>query len=179
LPKIIVTELQWVEAGIQRFAHHGVEGLVIEKMAAELGCSKSSFYWYFTDRQAFIQRIVERWTELSTAGVMQSAAQHAALLEQMFRETGRGDFLFYLRKLAASQRSLEQMLEEVEQLRMNYVAAILVQAGLPQEAAVQRADILYHYYLGWYERHKHTVLTDEQLAQQVVMLRKQLLGGLR
>lgn len=182
MPKVIATELQWVEKGMERFAYHGAEGLVIEKMAAELGCSKSSFYWYFRDRNAFVMRIVEHWAELSTAQVIRSSTKHKqvenqleAMLKEMFSATGKGDFLFYLRKLAASCSSLEERLAEIEQLRISYAHELLVKTGLAQEVAMQKAELLYHYYLGWYERHKHHIITDKQLTDHIAMLRQQLL----
>jgi len=178
-----VTEEQWIEAGVANFAQSGVDGLVIEKMSGALGCSKSSFYWYFDNRQHYIARIVERWVESSTLEIMRNPSesgsaeeQLAALLARMFSATGKGDFLFYFRKLASDDPVFREKLDTVERMRMQYAAGLFSRLGMEPAAADQKADLLYHYYLGWYERHKHGQIDDEQLDRHIGMLRSQLLG---
>ncbi|WP_025720082.1 TetR/AcrR family transcriptional regulator [Paenibacillus sp. 1-18] len=177
MPKIIVTEEQWVQEGIERFAQGGIEQLVIEKMAASLGCSKSSFYWYFDNRNSYIRQIVETWREQTTQQVMAASMAHATaeerirnLLNQMFGTVKRGDFLFYLRKLSAKDEPYRSILNEVEQMRMVFMKELLIQKGMQPEKAFQRSWMLYHYYLGWYERHKHETLSDESIQQHIHMI---------
>ena len=183
IPKVLVTEDQWIQKGMAQFAQSGVDGLVIEKMSSELGCSKSSFYWYFKNRNEFIARLVERWTELSTQQVIRSSSvsekaedEIMNLLKQMFSATRRGDFLFYLRKLCTEYPSFHEMLEMIEQTRMRYAQELFRTVGMAPEVAELKSHILYHYYLGWYERYKHEQVGDEELKRHIGMIRVQLLG---
>lgn len=98
------------------------------------------------------------------------------ILTQLFSVTQKGDFLFYLRKLAIERPSLHPYLATIEQTRMEYVQGILCKLGLPPMVAEQKATILYHYYLGWYERHKNEQIGEEELLQHIHMLRAQLIG---
>ncbi|UPK47071.1 TetR/AcrR family transcriptional regulator [Paenibacillus pabuli] len=177
MPKIIVTEEQWVQQGIERFEQGGAEQLVIEKMAVSLGCSKSSFYWYFSSRDSFIQQIVETWRELTTQQVIADSNVHATaderivkVLTRMFGTTQRGDFLFYLRKLSLKDDAYRVVLNEVEQLRMEFMQQLLIQKGMQPERAFQKSWMLYHYYLGWYERHKQEKLGNEEIRRHVEMI---------
>lgn len=181
MPKIIVTEEQWVELGMDLFASGGADALVVESMAQKLACSKSSFYWYFRNRQAFLRRIVERWTERTTHQVIaanerpnRAEEKAEALLRQMFAVTRKGDFLFYLRKLAGEESAYRERLDEVEQARMGYARALFAQLGMDDEEAASKAWFLYHYYLGWYERHKHLPVTDDEAARHVESIRKRM-----
>ena len=183
IPKIIATEDQWIQKGIEEFAQSGVDGLVIEKMSLELGCSKSSFYWYFKNRNEYITRLVERWAELSTQQVMIRSSERETpeeqlmmMLTQMFAATRKGDFLFYLRKLCKKSPSFHSVLETIEQTRMNYAQELFRKLGIDPKAAEQKSHLLYHYYLGWYERHKHDEIGEEECKLHVAMLREQLLG---
>ncbi|MFC4098952.1 TetR/AcrR family transcriptional regulator [Paenibacillus xanthanilyticus] len=183
MPKIIVTEEQWIESGLKRFARNGSDGLVIESMASELGCSKSSFYWYFDNRSEFIAKIVNQWAYLATVHVMDKAnnaedpeTRLTALLTQMFAATQNGDFLFYLRRASRENPQYGALLEQVEQTRMDYARQLLIQAGTDAETAACKSSLLYHYYLGWYERHKHLPVGDEERDRHISMLRSQLLG---
>lgn len=182
MPKIIVTEEQWIQLGAERFARGGPEALVIESMSSELKCSKSSFYWYFTNRSAFIRRIVDDWIEKSTQKVITASLEPIAaeeklteLLCQMLAVTRKGDFLFYLRKLSAEESDYQEVLDQMERARMNFAQALFMQIGLPAEAADHKAWFLYHYYLGWYERHKLHQLTEEDVLHHVTLLREHLI----
>ncbi|MBO3283036.1 TetR/AcrR family transcriptional regulator [Paenibacillus sp. FSL M8-0228] len=177
MPRIIVTEEQWIRKGIERFEQGGIDQLVVEKMAVSLGCSKSSFYWYFNNRSSYIRQIVETWKEQTTQQVIAASIIHAAaderikeLLTQMFGKTKRGDFLFYLRKLSLKDDSYRSLLDEVEQMRMEFMKELLIQKGMQPEKAFQRSWMLYHYYLGWYERHKQETLSDEAIQQHIHMI---------
>ncbi|TYP74641.1 TetR/AcrR family transcriptional regulator [Paenibacillus methanolicus] len=183
MPKIIVTEEQWIQSGIRRFSRDGIDGLVIERMASELGCSKSSFYWYFNDRSEFIAKIVDHWAHVTTQQVMnkadgaeQSEERMIALLTQMFSATRMGDFLFYLRKLGRDNPTYDEVLEQIERTRMEYARQLLIQTGMDPEIAEHKSSLLYHYYLGWYERHKHHPVSDDERNRHIDMLRRQLLG---
>ncbi|MUT64821.1 TetR/AcrR family transcriptional regulator [Paenibacillus sp. NEAU-GSW1] len=184
MPKVVVSREQWLQKGMEMFAQGGQEALVIEKMAAALQCSKSSFYWYFSNRSEFVRQIVEEWRARTTHQVIHTLSDDAeadekmlVLLRQMFSVTMRGDFLFYLRKLALEDEAYAAVLEETEQLRIDFASRIFVQKGFSEEIALQKAWLLYHYYLGWYERHKHTPVSEEQLEKHVGLLRKEWFGG--
>jgi AcrR family transcriptional regulator len=177
MPKIIVTEEQWIQAGMECFAKGGAEAIVIEKMASALRCSKSSFYWYFNDRTVFLQRVVEEWRRRATLQVIESSSEEPdvdrqlrSLLYRMFSVTQRGDFLFFLRSLSEKEAMYRSTLDEVEELRMRYAKDLLVRKGLGEERAFRLSFMLYHYYLGWYERHKQEILTEQEIQQHVHML---------
>jgi AcrR family transcriptional regulator len=177
MPKIIATEDQWVQAGMECFSQGGAEAIVIEKMASSLECSKSSFYWYFNDRSIFLQRVIEEWKKRATLQVIDSSSeeqdvdrQPESLLHQMFSVTGRGDFLFYLRRLSMKEPMYRSILDEVEQLRLEYAKHLLTKKGFTEERASRLSSMLYHYYLGWYERHKHETLNEQAIQQHVRML---------
>jgi AcrR family transcriptional regulator len=185
MPKIMVTEQQWIEKGMEYFAAGGSEALVIEKMAAAFGCSKSSFYWYFNNRNTYLNRIVEQWRMTTTEQVIASTSENTsidkqllALLSEMFSVTKKGDFLFYLRRLSMQEVVYRSILEEIEQLRMTHVQRLLIDAGLPDQRAYQKAWLLYHYYLGWYERHKHATLSEDEVQLHVQMIWDEWMGGL-
>jgi AcrR family transcriptional regulator len=174
MPKILATEEQWIETGMAYFAKGGAKALVVEKIAAELGTSKSSFYWYFSNRGVYLQRIVEEWTARSTTQVMELSVQAPkaeeqlqSMLRQMFSVTGKGDFLFYLRKLALQEPSYASVLQRIEQARMGHAKELFIRRGFPDERASHLSWMLYHYYLGWYERHKNVTQSAAEVERHL------------
>jgi len=47
----------WLQAGYQRFAELGPEGLKVEPLAKKAGVSKSSFYHHFADTTGFVEAL--------------------------------------------------------------------------------------------------------------------------
>ncbi|CAM3425337.1 TetR/AcrR family transcriptional regulator [Paenibacillus lupini] len=182
MPRIIVTEEQWIHLGAERFAQGGIEALVIEKMASKLKCSKSSFYWYFSNRSEFVRKIVDYWNTILTQQVMTASSKVmtaeeklSVLMHHMFSTTQKGDFLFYLRKLSLEEADYQEVIERLETFRMNFAKELFVQTGMPEDLAEHKSWLLYHYFIGWYERHKSQQLAEEDVHHHVTRLHKSLL----
>ncbi len=162
MPKVIVTKEEWIEKGICYFAVGGAEALLIEKMARELGCSKSSFYWYFGDRAQFLRCIVDEWVRRATYEIMQSSLMEPSVdnrikvvLTSMFSFHSGQDFVYYLRRLGQENSQYGELLEQVEQQRIHFMTSLLLERGYSLEQASSLALVIYHFYLGWYERNKY------------------------
>ncbi|MFD2202958.1 TetR/AcrR family transcriptional regulator [Shivajiella indica] len=50
---------KWLELGYQMFAEEGLEGLQVERLSRILQMNKSGFYYYFGDRDTFVQEICD------------------------------------------------------------------------------------------------------------------------
>ncbi|WP_019419803.1 TetR/AcrR family transcriptional regulator [Paenibacillus sp. OSY-SE] len=168
MPKIVVTKEEWIQKGQKYFSIGGSEALLIEKMARELGCSKSSFYWYFGNREEFITCVVDDWVKRATHEVIDHTLtegnidnQIKKLLTAMFSTTSAGDFVFYLRRLGQENERYQQLLDTIENKRVDFMISLLQARGLSEKSAQQKAFVMYHFYLGWYERNKHREHLDD------------------
>lgn len=179
MPKIVATELDWIKLGLQKFAEGGIEALVVEHLAKQLGSSKTSFYWYFKNRTLFINRITDYWYNQATVSIIshiqlyqdadpEQKVKH--LLTVMFSSNEGKDFMYHLRKLGASESSYAQILLQIEQQRIAYMSSLLIQYGLSPEDADNISELLYNYYLGWYERNKHRKLSAQEAEKQIALL---------
>src|SRR2546423_7190083 len=54
----------WVEEGLRALAVGGPDAVRIEALARTLGVSKGGFYWYFDDRQALLDEMLDTWERL-------------------------------------------------------------------------------------------------------------------
>ena len=179
MPKIVATELDWVKLGLQMFAEGGVDALVVEQLAKQLGSSKTSFYWYFKNRSSFVNRIIDYWHEQTTVSIIAHIQQHQAsepkqkvrqLLAVMFSSNEGKDFIYHLRKLGASEPAYAELLLQIEQQRLDYMSGLLMQCGLIAEEARSTSELFYSYYLGWYERNKYRALSALEAEKQVDLL---------
>jgi AcrR family transcriptional regulator len=53
------SSLKWIEAGYELFAHEGRDGLIIEKLARQLGKNKSGLYHHFGDPEIFFSELIK------------------------------------------------------------------------------------------------------------------------
>ncbi|WP_063847711.1 TetR/AcrR family transcriptional regulator [Bacillus sp. FJAT-28004] len=179
MPKIVATELDWIKLGMQKFAEGGVEALVVEQLAKQLSSSKTSFYWYFKNRVLYVERIVNYWHEQTTTSIIAHIQQHdnlepmqkvRRLLSVMFSTVEGKDFVYHFRKLGTTSSAYAELLHQIEQQRLDYMRNLLVASGLLEDEARNTAELLYSYYLGWYERNKHRTLNPEKARQQIDLL---------
>ncbi|KRE35147.1 TetR/AcrR family transcriptional regulator [Paenibacillus sp. Soil522] len=179
MPKIVATELDWVKLGLQIFAEGGVDALVVEQLAKQLGSSKTSFYWYFKNRSLFVNRIIDYWHEQTTVSIITHIQQHQAaepkqkvrqLLSVMFSSNEGKDFIYHLRKLGTAESTYAELLIQIEQQRLDYMSGLLMHCGLIAEDARSASGLIYNYYLGWYERNKYSALSIQEAEKQADQL---------
>lgn len=54
----------WIDAGFALLAEGGTNALRIGRLCDRLHVTKGSFYWHFTDIQAYRAALVEAWGEV-------------------------------------------------------------------------------------------------------------------
>jgi hypothetical protein len=93
-----------------------------------------------------------------------------SLLQQVFTDRRGQDFMFYLRKFAQTNAEAKLILAETERARTAYLAALLVQIGLEARVAREKSEMIYAYYLGWYEQHKYQHVNVEAESERQIRL---------
>lgn len=72
-PRLSVDD--WVACALEVLADEGVAGIKIPTLCKRLGVTKGSFYWHFSDLEAFLAAVAEHWA----AGRDREVASFAAL----------------------------------------------------------------------------------------------------
>lgn len=141
--------------GLARLASLGVEGVRVEPLAKDLGVTKGSFYWHFTDREELLSAVLEAWVDLTTEAVIARANSAADTpierLEHLMRITTRGfesDLEFEVRAWARHDESVARMLGEVDRRRTGYARDLLIEQGFERVEAETRSFMLYSILLG-------------------------------
>lgn len=148
-----LTQQQWLEGGLDALAKLGPGALKIGFLASRLGVTRGSFYWHFKDLEDYRQQLLERWRSLSTEQIIarleeqqQGTDRLAALLRRAF--LGPRPLERTLRAWAIEDPSVRQIIGEVDEKRIGYVADLLRAAGVNPQAIGYRARFLYWAYLG-------------------------------
>lgn len=56
-----LTAADWLQAGYTLLATDGMRALKIERLCAQVGATRGSFYWHFTDMNAYRAALVDSW----------------------------------------------------------------------------------------------------------------------
>jgi AcrR family transcriptional regulator len=64
----------WIEAALRALTVGGLAALSVERLAAELGATKGSFYWHFKDRGALIEATLAEWERRDTDQLIERAS---------------------------------------------------------------------------------------------------------
>ncbi len=135
----------WIDAGLRRLASHGADGLSVAGMARELGATKGSFYWHFSDLPDFRQALLTAVEDLAEAGldVPDNADRPMiALIRSMALPEGVEPAF---RALALHDPETTRMLERIDRRRIAAFASVLERLG---KDATKMPHLLYAAWLG-------------------------------
>ena len=62
---------EWLAQALDILAREGQAKLRIDTICAALGVTKGSFYWHFKDRDDFLHKVVEFWSDHFTDPVVE------------------------------------------------------------------------------------------------------------
>jgi len=143
-----LTREDWVDAAYARFREGGISAVSVEAVARDLGATKGSFYWHFTDRGALVDEVLARWEDLETERLI-------ALVEQVDDPTERLAKLLEVIAHRTTERSGERTLfadaaalgitevvARASERRVEYTAQLLEAAGIDAADARRRAVIV-------------------------------------
>lgn len=163
----------WVMAALAAMAEGGVEAMKVERLARTLGVSKGSFYWHFKDRPALFSAVLDLWDGDFTRQLIDQAA-HLETPAERLREVARAALVATMHGVdsaraeaavqawAATDAMAAARLEEVEAVRVGYIAAELTAAGMPADKAKLMGKALYMALLGLYAaRGRNETLADD------------------
>ncbi|MGH6797359.1 MAG: TetR/AcrR family transcriptional regulator, partial [Roseiarcus sp.] len=67
------TRDDWLDLAPSALAIEGVDHVTVLALSERLGVSRSSFYWYFKNRDELLDALLDRWDRLNTRSIFNSA----------------------------------------------------------------------------------------------------------
>lgn len=154
-----VTRQDWLSAARAILIAEGVEQVKVLTIGARLKVARSSFYWYFRNRQDLLDALLEDWeatnTAILVAHVERPAETITAAVCNFFRcfidpalFDQRLDFA--VREWARRDTSVRRVIDQADDTRLAALAAMFRRYGYPADEADIRARILYFQQLGYH-----------------------------
>lgn len=156
---IKVTREDWLNVAREALISEGVDAVKIMPLASRLGVSRSSFYWYFDSREAFLEGLLSEWETRNTATILRHCEMPATnivtatfnffrcFIDPSLFNTG---LEFAVRAWSRRDDSVRQRVDAADRARLAAVTAMFARNGYEPAEADARARILYYMQLGYH-----------------------------
>ncbi|GGX43612.1 TetR/AcrR family transcriptional regulator [Saccharospirillum salsuginis] len=163
----------WLEAAYDAFIQGGVEAVKIQPLAKALNTSRTSFYWFFKDREALLDQLVERWKEKNTAGLIRQTERYAdSIVEAMLNvfdcwldeRLFDSEFEYAVRHWAMQSPEVAQAVATADEQRLEALTRMLIRFGYSEHEAGVRARTTYLTQIGYISMHTQES-TEERIGR--------------
>ncbi|MGR3493082.1 MAG: TetR/AcrR family transcriptional regulator [Shimia sp.] len=174
------TAEDWLRAARDTLVSRGVAHVKILALAAELGVSRSSFYWYYRDRTDLLAGLLGEWEKRNSASIVTNCAlpapdiSHAVcnffvcFLDDTLFDQGLD---FAIREWARIDPQVRGKIDAADTQRLVAVTAMFEAHGYAAAEADARARILYYMQLGY-----HALDVREPLTARLARIEGYLKG---
>ncbi|SFJ23034.1 DNA-binding transcriptional regulator, AcrR family [Phyllobacterium sp. CL33Tsu] len=148
----------WLDAAYASLLESGIDSVKILPLAKKLGLSRTSFYWFFKDREELLAALVAKWREKNTGNmVKQSEAYAESLVEAMLNVFDcwinfalfDAKFEFAVRSWALQSPEILAEVQLADQTRLEALKQMFVRFGHSEITADVRARTTYLVQIGY------------------------------
>lgn len=171
--QIKATREEWLSAAQDLLVSHGVEGVKVLALSHRLGVSRSSFYWYYKDRDDLLAELLDDWENQNTATIEEYCARAektiTGALCNFFRcfvnpRLFNQGLDFAVRAWAKQDTAVRGRIDAADSRRLTAVEGMFLRHGYSAQDADIRARILYFQQLGYHALDQVEDM-DERLAR--------------
>ncbi len=153
------TRKDWLDLALSVLARRGVGAVSVLDLSERLGVSRSSFYWYFRNREELLDELLQRWESLNTRSIVRQSEAPASSINEavcnVFRcwvdpELFSPRLDFAVREWARRSEKVRVALDRSDSERTAAIQAMFERHGYSFEDALARARVLYFMQIGYY-----------------------------
>lgn len=148
----------WLDAAYQALIEGGVDAVKIQPLAKRLSLSRTSFYWFFKDREELLQALLARWRDKNTGGIVRQTEAYAeSIAEAMLNvfdcwydaRLFDSQFEFAVRSWALQSAETLAEVRDADRVRLEALARMLVRFGHDPKTADVAARTVYLVQIGY------------------------------
>lgn len=148
----------WLEAAQAVLVESGVDGVKIAPLAARLNIARTSFYWFFKDREALLDALLAGWEAQNTGAFVTACEGYAEticegvlnLIAVFHDEAAFAPQLdFAVRGWAHQSDAVAARVNAADARRLDAIRALFTRFGYPEEEADVRARTVYLTQIGY------------------------------
>ncbi|MFT4184049.1 MAG: TetR/AcrR family transcriptional regulator [Rhizobium sp.] len=148
----------WLEAAYESLLESGVDSVKILPLAKKLNLSRTSFYWFFRDREELLGALIARWREKNTGNIVRQTEAYAETLAEAMlnvfdcwldKDLFDSKFEFAVRSWALQSDEILAEVREADQVRLEALKRMFIRFGFDETAADVRARTTYLVQIGY------------------------------
>jgi AcrR family transcriptional regulator len=148
----------WLDAAYDSLLLSGVDSVKILPLAKKLSLSRTSFYWFFKDREELLAALVGRWRDKNTGNLIRQADAYAeSIAEAMLnvfdcwldRSIFDSQFEFAIRSWALQSAEITAEVQSADTLRLEAMKRMFARHGYKDITADVRARTMYLTQIGY------------------------------
>lgn len=147
----------WLEAGYQALIENGIDAVKIQPLAKRLNLSRTSFYWFFQDREALLDALSQGWAERTTTPLLAATGEYAETLTEAMLNvlacflSDRFDsrLEFAVRSWALQDETVAQSIRAADEARLQALRDMLIRWKITEDFADVRARAIYLTQIGY------------------------------
>ena len=141
----------WIAAALRTLAARGIEDVRVEVLARELGITKGSFYHHFRNRDDLLGSLLDAWRRRMVIDVIDALEAipdprqrfHRLMRLPTLDQRADLDVELAVRLWARRDIKVQIALEQVDALRIDFVARVIVACGIRPDLARSRAILVF------------------------------------
>ncbi len=148
----------WLEAAYDALLEGGVDAVKILSLAKRLKLSRTSFYWFFKDREELLAALIARWRDKNTGNLIRQAEAYAESIAEatlnvfdcwLDRDLFDAKFEFAIRSWALQSEEILNEVQVADNARLAALGRMFERFGHEPVAADVRARTLYLVQIGY------------------------------
>lgn len=148
----------WLQAAYEALLETGVESVKILPLGKKLNLSRTSFYWFFKDREELLAALLARWRDKNTGNLIKQCEAYAeGLVEAMFNvfdcwiDPNLFDprFEFAVRSWALQSEDISAEIEAADRARLSALQHMFMRFDHTELDADVRARTTYLVQIGY------------------------------
>jgi AcrR family transcriptional regulator len=148
----------WLEAAYDALKDSGIDAVRVMPLAKRLGLSRTSFYWFFEDREQLLAALLSKWRDKNSGGLIKQCESYAESISEAILnvfecwlnpELFDSQFEFAVRSWALQSAEVSTEIAAADLARINALSAMFRRFGYDTQAADARARTIYLTQIGY------------------------------
>lgn len=148
----------WLGAAYELLLESGIDSVRVLTIAKRLNLSRTSFYWFFKDREELLDRLLAQWREKNTGNFIgQTKAYAETIAEAVLNvfdcwfnpELFDTKFEFAVRSWALQSATTQAAVQEADEQRLAALTALFRRFRYAETSADVRARAIYLTQIGY------------------------------
>lgn len=148
----------WLGGAYRSLIESGIEAVRIAPLAKRVRLSRTSFYWFFKDREKLLLALIERWRAQNTGNLVKQTASYAESVTEatlnvfdcwLDRKLFDSELEFAMRSWALQSAKVAAEIGAADTERLDALKKMFIRFGYEAQSADVRARTFYLTQIGY------------------------------